>query len=422
MKNTRSSHTIPTLAIMAMLGAGLLPSAAQACLFYRNTVNATKLWGLPEQNTSPVQAVVPARSRVCIDEQLPGQNGEKWGRVSFYINNDIRFTARGWANLARFEAPAPAPASRPAPDSRPAPSQGAQRDAGPSSPQKDRMNKEDAMHVPASAPSPDADDDAIINTLQAQRRELEELRKRNAMLKKRLASGTAPAKPGNSSEKMTEWKKTPHMTGHDNNKKMSLPSADPAFLDQGWSLDPSRSGLGVESVLDSSLIEKHRFTKLSGSISPAGKARVTIALNAIDSGNKIRNIRLSHLLFESEKYPLATITASLDKSALTPLVRDGKQLFKLGFMLKLHGVEKKMSAKVRVTRMKDGRLGVASVAPVMVFISDFALSKGLAKLVEIAGGKSIVPAIPVRFRLVFNPDTQSRKTSSLENTGQQTDQ
>ena len=113
MNNSNQRHT-KLLAAMAIFGICILTTSAQACLSYKNTQEQTKLWGLPEENTSSVQAVLPAQARVCIDEQLPGPGGEEWARVSFYILDDVRYSARGWVNIERFtnttkgEPPTPA--------------------------------------------------------------------------------------------------------------------------------------------------------------------------------------------------------------------------------------------------------------------------------------------------------------------------
>ena len=234
----------------------------------------------------------------------------------------------------------------------------------------------------------------MIDTLQAQRRELDLLKQQNKQLQKRLGG----------MQKMSR-KSPDEMTKTKADKMPALPAADPDFLQQGWRLNSSLSKLSVESVFDHSLIETHRFTKLTGKITRAGNARIKIALGAIKSGVKIRDIRLSHLLFQSEKFPSATISAKLDKQKFAPLQKDGKQLFDLKIKLKLHGVEKEMTAKVKLTRMSDGRLSVASLSPVMISVADFALGKGITKLIDIAGGKSIVPVVPVRFNFIFDAKT-----------------
>lgn len=382
MNNTNQRRSTPMLAAIAILGVSIFSTTAQACLYYKDTVGATNLWGLPEENTSAVQAVVPAKSRVCIDEELPGPNGQKWARISFYVTDEIRYSARGWVNVERFAKTTQAeqPASKKTPSvALPAPIE-----TSPASSSHDKMLKSNP------------DDDAMIDTLQAQRRELDMLKDQNTQLKKRL-SGLPKMAPKMSGDKMNG-----EMKRHEAEKIQPMLPADPVFLKQRWRLNPSKSKLSVESVFDGSLVETHRFTKLSGKISSSGEARITIALDAFKTGNKMRDIRVSHLLFQSDKYPTATISAMLDKSLLAPLNEKGHQLFDLKLKLKLHGTQKDFETRVKLTRMKDGRLNVASLNPIMISAADFALRKGIAKLITIAGGKSIIPVIPVRFNFTFD--------------------
>jgi len=379
---------------MTIISLGSLAAPVQACLFYKTTTQATKLWGLPEEDTSAVQAVLPANVSTCIEGQLPGANGEQWGRVSFYLSDEIRYSVRGWVNLARFE-------KKPTSNEKTA----AAKDQTPTvAVSKDTVS-------PSPVPETDADDTAMADTLQAQQRELEQLKKKNKMLEMRMqqkaGKGTIKhmdaMKPGMAQSSHHGPKLQPkiaHMMKKAENVKIR--PADPDFLQKSWRLNGSQSKLRVDSTLDTSLIESHHFTNLTGSISHDGKAMIKVALNALETGHKMRNVRVAYLLFQSDKFPQATITAQLDKSQLTTLVQTGKQLVNLDFRLKLHGLEKKIRAKVRVTRMSDGRLQVASLRPIILSAADFALGKGITKLIEVAGGKNIIPSIPVRFNFIFD--------------------
>ncbi|MCF6199849.1 MAG: YceI family protein [Hyphomicrobiaceae bacterium] len=395
MTMTPKRKRAPLLAIMTVLSLGALAAPAQACLFYKTTFEATKLWGLPEVDTSAVQAVLPANVSTCIEGQLPGPNGEQWGRVSFYLSDEIRYSVRGWVNLARFDKK---------------PTANEETSAAKVSTSKAPTSHTQAPETETETET-DADDTAMIDTLQAQQRELEQLKKKNKMLEMRMKE-----KAGKSAMKHMDAMKPGMMQDGDHGSQMKTkmahmmkkgesarkPAADPDFLKKGWRLNGSKSKLRVDSVLDTSLIESHHFTNLTGSISRDGKAMIKVALNALDTGDKMRNVRVAHLLFQSDKFPLATITAKLDKTQLSALVQTGKQLVDLDFMLKLHGLEKKIRAKVRVTRMKDGRLQVASIRPIILSVADFALGKGITKLIEVAGVKNIIPAVPVRFNFIFD--------------------
>ncbi len=395
MTTTSKSNRAPLLAAMAFLSLAAFAGPLEACLFYKTTTAPTKLWGLPEENTSAIQGQLPANVRTCIEGQLPGPNGEQWGRVSFYLSDEIRYSVRGWVNLARFEKASPSNTDAPISKAQ-------------------TPTTQDLVTLPPkydASPKTDADDTAMVDTLHAQQNELEQLKKKNKMLEMRMQekAGHTVMKPKGAMKagKMTDGvhgDQMEHKTAHIMKEGESLHkmTADPDFLKRGWRLNGSLSKLRVESVLDTSLIESHHFTNLTGSISRDGKVLIKIALNALETGNKMRNIRVAHLLFRSDDFPHAAITAQLDKTQLSALAKTGKQLVELTFMLKLHGREKNIRAKVRVNRLKDGRLQVASIQPIILSAADFALGKGIAKLIEVAGGKDILPSVPVRFNFIFD--------------------
>ncbi len=173
------------------------------------------------------------------------------------------------------------------------------------------------------------------------------------------------------------------------------------FFDQKWRLNPAKSRLNITSVKNHTVSETHRFNGLDGSISPSGAATVKIDLWSLDTSVDIRNVRMRFLFFETFKFPLATITAQLDKAALQSLLANKQVTYPLKLELDLHGVKKKMVTNVVVTKTGSNTVKVASGDPLIVQAGDFNLLPGVEKLSIAAGGFKIEPSATIAFELVF---------------------
>lgn len=220
--------------------------------------------------------------------------------------------------------------------------------------------------------------------------------------------------------------RAPSIAGHLQVAQVQTPggSANQAFFNQGWTLNPKQSRVFMQSVKKNSLFETHNFTEVEGNIRKDGRASVIINLASLDTGIDIRNVRMRFLLFETFKFPAAEISATLDKAMFKDLLIQRRVIRDIVFTLNLHGVEKEVEAKVAVTRILDDAVSVSTVKPVIVNASDFGLVAGVDQLAEAAGGFNIVPAASVTFDLMFegtnfNPEIEAARVAAARLRAQQ---
>jgi polyisoprenoid-binding protein YceI len=179
----------------------------------------------------------------------------------------------------------------------------------------------------------------------------------------------------------------------------ALIAVGPVFA--AWTLDNETSQVSFVSVKAGDIAEAHRFTQLSGELSADGAANVTIQLASVDTLIPIRDERMREMLFNTNMFPTATLTANIDMADLKGInVGDSKTLV-TEVMLNLNGKQVALTADVSVGRLGDSTLLVASRKPVILNAASVDLVDGIEALREIAGLPSISKAVPVSFVLTF---------------------
>lgn len=168
----------------------------------------------------------------------------------------------------------------------------------------------------------------------------------------------------------------------------------------GWTLDAGASVLSFQSVKNTKIVEESRFATFSGAIDPAGKARLSVLLDSIDTKIDLRNVRMRFLFFESFQYPEAVIETQLDDAAFAGLAAKRRLMVDLPYTLTLHGVTKGYVSPVAVTLLSDDQVAVSSTSPVVIAAEDFGLLPGIDKLQE-AANVTITPSASVTFDLIF---------------------
>jgi len=119
------------------------------------------------------------------------------------------------------------------------------------------------------------------------------------------------------------------------------------------------------------------------------------------------------LLFETFKFPNATVTAQLDKARLQALSDNKPVNYPLNVTLNLHGLTKQIAVPVTITRTTTNSVSVATTSPVVVQAEDFALTAGIARLASAAGGIQILPSAKVTFSLVFEGANHNPKLEAV---------
>ena len=171
----------------------------------------------------------------------------------------------------------------------------------------------------------------------------------------------------------------------------------PALADHA--LVGAKSDIRFISVKNAAIAEVHHFKSLSGGIED-GAVSVTIPLVDVETMIPIRNERMQKMLFETELYPKATLTAAVDMDKVMALQSGDYTTMGVNFTLDLHGSSKTYTSAVTVARL-GGEIHVSTVQPLVVSAADFELTAGVERLREIAGLQNIATQVPVTAQLVF---------------------
>ncbi|MEM6538259.1 MAG: YceI family protein [Pseudomonadota bacterium] len=168
-----------------------------------------------------------------------------------------------------------------------------------------------------------------------------------------------------------------------------------------WGLDPENSRVSFVSIKANEIAETHRFTQLKGSVSPDGKASLSIPLDSVETNVDIRNERMREVFFETANFPDAKVTTDLDLATFEALAPGERTSTETTLRLDLHGVRADLDAELFVTRLSPTKVSVETAAPVIVEAASFNLLGGVDKLMELAALPAISPLAPVTVSLVF---------------------
>ncbi len=182
----------------------------------------------------------------------------------------------------------------------------------------------------------------------------------------------------------------------------ALFAAGPCFA--AWSLDNDASQVSFVSVKAGDAGEVHRFTEISGELLADGNASVTIQLASVDTLIPLRDERMRELLFQTNLFPIASLSTHIDMDALMAMEPGDSMDMITNVTLDLHGQQISLTAEMIVARLGDHRLMVSSRKPLIVNAASVDLVKGIEALREIANLPSISKAVSVSFVLSFVED------------------
>jgi len=168
-----------------------------------------------------------------------------------------------------------------------------------------------------------------------------------------------------------------------------------------WTLNNTKSSLNFVSTKAIDIAEVHHFTQLVGRVSDNGKAVLTIELASVETGIPIRNERMLEMLFETRKFPLATVRSKIDMDVVNAIPAGASQDMAIDLELYLHGVRIDIAANIVVVKLDEETLMVSSVDPVILNAATVELSEGIEVLRAVASLPSIGNAVPVSFILMF---------------------
>lgn len=167
-----------------------------------------------------------------------------------------------------------------------------------------------------------------------------------------------------------------------------------------WSVNSEESILSFVTVKAEHVAEVHTFDQISGQVSETGAVNVEVNLASVNTMVAIRNERMQAMLFETNLFPTATITAQVDVDKLGGMPIGAVEASTLDFELSLHGDSQSYTAEVMIARMENG-VAVSTRKPIIVSADSFGLASGVEALREIAGLPSISKAVPVSFQLII---------------------
>ncbi|HEY7773530.1 MAG TPA: YceI family protein [Marinagarivorans sp.] len=168
-----------------------------------------------------------------------------------------------------------------------------------------------------------------------------------------------------------------------------------------WTINNETSAVQFVSIKNGSIGETHRFSQVSGTLSKAGALTATITLGSVDTGIEIRDIRMKDVLFETPKFPSATITAQVAPAMLKSLKTGKSTNAQVPFELDLHGQKVELLADVIITQQKGGKLLVTTASPILLNAAEFGLVDGINTLKTLAGLDSIATSVPVTVQLTL---------------------
>lgn len=173
------------------------------------------------------------------------------------------------------------------------------------------------------------------------------------------------------------------------------------FSHANWQLDNDKSQVNFVSVKKNTIGETHYFEKLHGKLNKQGKVKLVIDLASVNTAIPIRDERMKQYLFETETFAKATFKSQVDIKAIKALGKGEMMSMTIDGVIDLHGQQQQTQVMVNVVKLGNGDLLINNVKPVLLYASQFGLTKGVMKLQELAGLPSISPVVPVNFSLYY---------------------
>ena len=168
-----------------------------------------------------------------------------------------------------------------------------------------------------------------------------------------------------------------------------------------WQLDPAASDLYFMSIKATHVGEVHSFETLSGTVDDKGRATLTVDLASVATLIPIRDQRMREMLFEVDRYPIATVTAQIETGPLVSMPPGSELDIELEGNLQFKGQTNPLMTRVKVAKLNDQKVTVRTIAPVVLSAGQLQVTEGLEKLREIAGLPNISFTIPVTFNLTL---------------------
>jgi len=168
-----------------------------------------------------------------------------------------------------------------------------------------------------------------------------------------------------------------------------------------WQLDGAASSFFYVTNKAAAVSEVNSFSGLSGSISNAGAAALSIDLATVDTAVDVRNQRMRDIVFQVTQFPKAEISVKVDVEALKDMKSGIASTGSYPVTVSLHGVSAELTADLQVIKLDAKTLQVQLARPLIVAADKFGLMEGVEELRKLANLASITPNVVVDFTLVY---------------------
>jgi len=172
-----------------------------------------------------------------------------------------------------------------------------------------------------------------------------------------------------------------------------------SYASADWTLDADTASVHFISTKNSNIAETHTFNKIEGSLKGVDLS-VSIPLSSVNTMIPIRDERMKTMLFDLANHPTANFSAKVDET-LTAMSVGESTLADVNGQLTISGVSVPTSFHVRVSRLSENEVNVATVKPAVLTAGNFELSGGIEALREIAMLQVISEAVPLTFNVTF---------------------
>lgn len=181
----------------------------------------------------------------------------------------------------------------------------------------------------------------------------------------------------------------------------------------GWALEAAASSLSFSARTVGSDEKTTFYTDVSGAIKDDGTAEISVSLDAVDSGQALRDARVRFLLFESFRLPQATVTASIDPRLVTGLRPGDRVKVTQPLTLSLNAQSQQIEATLDLIVIAEDVVSLAPYAPIELDLADFNFLSRLETLERVAGVR-ILPKAEVTFELLFKANPVQRRPETLD--------
>lgn len=190
-------------------------------------------------------------------------------------------------------------------------------------------------------------------------------------------------------------------------------SAAAAPFGEGWELQAAASTLSFSAWTVGPETATTFYTDVSGTIAKDGTVKVSISLDAINSGDALRDARLRFLLFESFRLRQATVTASIDPGLVTGLRPGDRLQIVQPLTVSLNGQSKEIEAVLDLIVIASDVVSVASFTPIELDLAEFGYLSSVKTLERVADVE-ILPKTEISFELLFKANRAQNGAQILD--------